>query len=115
MSKTRVTIEDGILKTVVITEDNTDTIVNLLSGEPVDENAVVAKFLNRTGAIITTETPDSSWVERVEFDPSNETLTFIADNDSRTEGFKATLEDFLEVFTVPSVGKLYWEFKRGQR
>lgn len=116
MSKTRLTIEDGLLKTIVLTNDNTDKILELLGNEPAEGEAdVVAKFLSRTGVIVSIDTPQSSWVERVEFNPTEKTLTFVATNESRTEGFIASFQDFLDVFTVDSVGKLYWEFKRGKR
>jgi hypothetical protein len=116
MSTTNVTIEEGNAKQLIILRNTTaNEVISLLGSDPPTENEVIAKFLNRTGAIISTETPDSSWVERVEFDPSAETLTFVATNESRTEGFPADFTDFLDVFQAPSVGKLYWQFKRGER
>jgi len=117
MSKVRVTIDDGLDKIVAILPNtNTDAVLDLLSDEAnPSETEVIAKFLDRTGSVISIETPDSSWVERVEFNSAEGTLTFIAANDSRTEGFVASFSDFLDALQAPSAGKLYWAFKRGQR
>jgi len=117
MSKVRVTIDDGLDKIVALLPNtNTDAVLDLLSDEAsLSETEVVAKFLNRTGSVISIETPDSSWVEKIEFNPSEGALTFISANDSRTEGFDADFSDFLDALQAPSAGKLYWEFKRGQR
>lgn len=74
---------------------------------------VVAQYLEKTGTIISIETPSSSWIERVEFDPTTRELVFVSE-ESR-QAFPACFSDFQAALTAESVGKLFWEFKRGQR
>lgn len=115
MSKTLVTLnEAGSVQNFVLPNTTSQDVVNLLLSEPANENEIIAKFLNRTGVIVTVQTPASSWVDHVEFDQLNGTLTFVTSNESRTESFSASFEDFLDVLAAPSIGKLYWEFKHGK-
>lgn len=118
MSKLVANLNDGTKELVVVLSNtSTDQALALLVNEatkPVNKETTVVDFLNRTGTIISIETPNSSWVDRVEFNAQLGEISFIADNDSR-QSFSASFNDFQDVLKAPSSGKIFWEFKRGDR
>lgn len=79
-----------------------------------DEATIINRFLEKTGALLVVETPDSSWVVQVQFDAQNQEITFVA-GDGAPISFPTTFEKFLEDLKAPSFGKLQWQYRRGLR
>lgn len=84
-----------------------------LSSEP-DETEAVISFLERTGATISIETPDSSHISRIQFNQVSNEIGFEFDNGSLTT-YHAEFDAFLEALDAPSAGKLEWAYRRGQK
>lgn len=116
MSKSRITVqEQSGNKTVVIVPNSLDEILDLLSNEPADnELATVLNFLDKTGTKLSFETPDSSWVERIEFNAGTSEINFVA-ADGAVIPHSTTLEKFVEDLKADSFGKLQWSYRRGLR
>lgn len=116
MSKTLVTINDGKTERLVILPDTeTNDVLQQLVNSPVQtENQVVKNFLKNLGASISIETPDSSNVERIVFNPVTSEVSFVFDNGSDST-YPSTFEKFLEDIQAPSAGKQQWKYRRGER
>jgi hypothetical protein len=121
MSKLKITLEDGKDRHVlVLSGTNTPTIfqaIDTLLDEPnetQDETTVIKSFLNRTGASVSIETPESSHIAHILFNEVSQELTFEFDNGSLVS-YPAAFSDFLEAVDAPSAGRLEWAYRRGQK
>jgi hypothetical protein len=115
MSQTLVTLADGQTeKTVIFANLNTNEVFARLVVSQLSENDVVQKFVKSLGLSLSVETPDSSNVERIVFNPVTNEVSFVFDNGSDST-YPSTFEKFLEDIQAPSAGKQQWKYRRGDR
>lgn len=122
MNKLKVIFDDGVTQQVVVLSGSStptvDEAIDRLLNEdsnPNDEISVVKSFLRQTGIKLVVETPESSWVDRVQFDEDIEMITFVPTYDGEAISYDSSLELFLEDIKAPSIGKVQWQYRRGLR
>jgi hypothetical protein len=118
MSKVTITISDNQSEQkFFLLNSNTASVVEALERglEPSkSEEEIVESFLNRVGIELAFDTPNSSWVERVSFNPITNEITFFPSSGGEVS-FPANLSKFINVLKAPSIGKEYHAFRRGER
>lgn len=75
------------------------------------EAEVVENFLNRTGTILSLDTPQSSNIDSVTFNALTKEIGFVFDNGSQSL-YSCTFKEFLDNLRAPSFGKLQWTYRR---
>lgn len=109
MSKLIVTInERGTETRVIVPNTTTDEAIDRLGNT---EASSVQEFIERTGVILSVETPNSSWVDRISFNPASDELIFDT-SDGAQISFNGTFADFQKALDADSAGKFYWRIKR---
>lgn len=112
MSKVLVTINDGNKERLVILPNtSTDDVLQSLVDSPSDESATVFNFLERTGSLVSFETPQSSNVVRVTFNAVTSEIGFVFEGESQST-YPATFADFVNAMNAPSIGKLQWKYRK---
>jgi hypothetical protein len=113
-----VEITDGTQKqTIALIGEVTaqDVVAKLLAlATQPDETQTIINFLERTGATISIETPDSSNISRIQFNQVSGEIGFEFDTGSLST-YPADFKGFLEALTAPSAGKLQWAYRRGEK
>jgi hypothetical protein len=116
MSRVFVTLKDvgtGKERLVIMPNTDVDTVLNTLVEQPLTEAETVRRFLDRTGADVSIETPDSSNVRSISYNEASETIRFNFDGDSYSE-YVSSFDKFLDALKAPSAGKLQWKYRRGE-
>jgi hypothetical protein len=75
--------------------------------------AVVESFLARKGLIVSFDTPDSSNIQSISYNPVSETITFHFDSGG-SSSYASSFELFLDAMNAPSAGKLQHAYRRGE-
>jgi hypothetical protein len=115
MSQTLVTLDDGQTeKSVIFANLSTNEVFARLVAPQLNEQDTVETFVRNRGVSLSVETPDSSNVERIVFNPVTDEVSFVFDNGSDST-YPSTFENFLEDIQAPSAGKQQWKYRRGER